>query len=94
MYFDCLHNCYRTIVAADATIVIIAAAAMIAEGFFIGFVFVFLLSFNFFSLVHCNLLLIMRMETNSKCGFHLWIPVVLDALFIGFAIARGESFFK
>src|SRR5215467_11793544 len=29
---------------------------------------------HFFSLIHCYLHLIIRMDTNSKYGFHHWIP--------------------
>src|SRR5215467_8573406 len=37
------------------------------------FVFVFFVV-HFFSLMHSCLHLIIRMETNSICGFHGWIP--------------------
>ena len=47
MAFCDIWFCKPNIIGADATTAIIVAA-MIADGFFIGFVFVFLLSFNFF----------------------------------------------
>jgi hypothetical protein len=46
-------------------------------------VFVFLLSFIFF-VNYCCLDLIIRMDTNSICGFHLWNP---DLVFVSFFIS-------